>query len=383
MNAPLPNSSDELIRLSWHAYAPYYQHLLSQELDASNIAGWLADWTRLRRTWYEVQQRLYVASTVDTSSAETEALYNRFLDHIYPQVQAADQQIKEKLLASGLEPEWYRVPLRNLRAEAALFCQENIPLLSEELKLTHEYESIVGAQTVAWQGSEFTLPQLGLVYLDVDRSARERAWRLASARWLEDRQAIGDLWGRFLELRTRMAANAGLPDYRSYRWQKQLRFDYTPQDCYTFHRAIEAVVVPAALRFYEKRRQSLGVDVLRPWDLEVDPSGRPPLHPFDSMAELEAKTSAIFHAVDPQLGEYFEIMRREHLLDLDNRKSKAPGGYCTDFPIAERPFIFANSIGVHDDVQTLLHEGGHAFHVFESADLPYCWHTQIPWELWK
>ena len=240
MNASLPTSSDELIRLSWHAYAPYYQHLLSQELDASNIAGWLAEWTRLRRTWYEVQQRLYVASTVDTSSAETEALYNRFLDHIYPQVQAADQQVKEKLLASGLEPEWYRVPLRNLRAEAALFCQENIPLLSEELKLTHEYESIVGAQTVAWQGSEVTLPQLGLVYLDVDRSARERAWRLASARWLEDRQAIGDLWGRFLELRTRMAANAGLPDYRAYRWQKQLRFDYTPQDCYTFHRAIEA-----------------------------------------------------------------------------------------------------------------------------------------------
>jgi oligoendopeptidase F len=98
------------------------------------------------------------------------------------------------------------------------------------------------------------------------------------------------------------------------------------------------------------------------------------------MVELEAKTSAIFHAVDPQLGEYFEIMRREGLLDLDNRKSKAPGAYCTDFPIAGRPIIFANSIGVHDDVQTLLHEGGHAFHVFESADLPYCWHTQIPWE---
>ncbi len=122
-------------------------------------AGW-QDWTRLRRTWYEVQQRLYVASTVDTTSAEVEALYNRFLDHIYPQVQAADQQIKEKLLASGLEPEWFRVPLRNLRAEAALFSPENIPLLSEELKLTHEYESIVGAQTVTWQGAEVTLSQL-------------------------------------------------------------------------------------------------------------------------------------------------------------------------------------------------------------------------------
>ena len=380
MFTSLPASSDELMRMSWRDYEPYYRHLLGQDLDASNLSGWLADWTRLRRAWYEVQQRLYVASTVDTSSAEVDALFNRFLDDVYPQVQASDQQVKEKLLASGIEPQWYRVPLRNLRAEAALFSQENVPLLSEELRLAHEYESIVGAQTAVWQGSEVPLPQLALVYLDADRSARERAWRLASARWLEDRQAIGDLWGRSLQLRTRMAANAGLPDYRSYRWQKQLRFDYTPEDCRTFHRAIEKVVVPAALQVYEKRRQRLGVDPLRPWDLEVDPFGRPPLRPFDSMAELEAKTSAIFHAVDPQLGAYFEIMRREHLLDLDNRKSKAPGGYCTDFPIAERPFIFANSIGVHDDVQTLLHEGGHAFHVFESAHLPYCWHAQIPWE---
>jgi oligoendopeptidase F len=380
MSASLSASSDELMRMSWQDYEPYYRHLLAQKLDVSNIAGWLAEWTRLRRTWYELQQRLYVASTVDTTSVEVEALYNRFLDQIYPQAQAADQKIKEKLLASGLEPQWYRVPLRNLRAEAAVFSPDNIPLLSEELKLTHEHESIIGAQTVVWQGSEVTLSQLSLVYLDVDRSTREHAWRLASDRWLEDRPRINDLWGRFLQLRIRMAANAGLPDFRTYRWQKLLRFDYTPQDCRTFHNAIEAVVVPAALQVYDKRRQRLKLESLRPWDLEVDPFGHPPLRPFSSVAELEAKTSAIFHAVDPQLGEYFEIMRREHLLDLDNRKGKAPGAYCTDFPIAERPFIVAASVGVHDDVQTLLHEGGHAFHVFESAGLPYCWHTQIPWE---
>ena len=377
---PLPTSPDQLVRMSWQDYAPHYREILAQDLSASSISAWMTDWTRLRRTWYEAQQRLYVANTIDTASAEAETLLNRFLDEVYPQVQAADQQVKEKLLASGLEPPGYSVPLRYLRAEAALFRQENLPLLSEELKLSHEYEGIVGAQTVLWNGAELTLSQLSLVYLDSDRTARERAWMLASARWLEDRQAIDDVWQRSLQLRTRMAANAGLPDYRSYRWQKQFRFDYTPEDCRTFHSAIESVVVPAALQVYEKRRQRLGVESLRPWDLEVDPFGRPPLHPFASMAELEARTSAIFHAVDPQLGEYFEIMRREYLLDLDNRKNKAPGGYCTDFPITGRPFIFANSVGVHDDVQTLLHEGGHAFHVFESAALPYCWHMQIPWE---
>jgi len=203
---------------------------------------------------------------------------------------------------------------------------------------------------------------------------------LASQRRLTDRQAIDDLWTRYMTVRRQIAANAGLPDYRLYMWRKLLRFDYTPQDCMRFHQAIEDVVVPAALRTYEKRRLRLGVAVLRPWDLDVDPFGRAPLQPYRSISELEERTSTIFHKVDPQLGEYFEIMRRESLLDLDNRKGKAPGGYCTDFPVSQRPFIFANSVGIHDDIQTMLHEGGHAFHVFETASLPHSWHVQIPME---
>jgi oligoendopeptidase F len=181
-------------------------------------------------------------------------------------------------------------------------------------------------------------------------------------------------------LRRQIAANANLPDFRAYMWQKRLRFDYTPEDCYRFHRAIEAVVVPAASQIYEKRRRRLGVESLRPWDLDVDPLSRPPLQPFQTIPELEDKTSAIFHRVDPALGEYFEIMRREHLLDLDNRKGKAPGGYCTEFLVIRRPFVFCNSVGVHEDVQTLLHEGGHAFHVFEASRLPYYQYFQIPYE---
>jgi len=183
-----------------------------------------------------------------------------------------------------------------------------------------------------------------------------------------------------MHLRGKLATNAGQPDYRSYMWLHKLRFDYTPQDCETFHRAIEEVVVPAALRAYEKRRNRLGVKTLRPWDVDVDPFGRPALRPFEDIGELEQKISTIFHQVDPGLGAYFNIMREESLLDLDNRKGKAPGGYCTDFPVAKRPFIFANLVGVHDDVQTMIHEGGHAFHVFETANLLYHWHAQIPLE---
>ena len=371
---------DEFMRWDWAQIEPYYQALAAQPIDEASVESWLKDWTRLSKLLRETHQRLWVASTVDTTDLQARQRYTDFLDNIYPQAQAAEQKIKEKLLASGLEPPGFEVPLRNMRLEAELFCEANLPLLSEELKLATEYDKISGAQTVQWQGKEVTLLQLHPVYLDPDRSLRERAWRLASARQLADRQAINDLWVKLLAIRRQLAANANLPDYRLYRWRQLLRFDYTPQDCKQFHRAIEDVVIPAARRLYERRRRLLAVGALRPWDVHVDVRGRPPLKPFSTIAELEEKTSAIFEGVDPALGDYFEIMRREGLLDLDNRKGKAPGGYCTDFPASSRPFIFCNSVGVHDDVQTLLHEGGHAFHVFESSRLPYFQQMHVPLE---
>jgi oligoendopeptidase F len=376
----LPQTSHEFMQLPWSSIQPFYQELAARSLEESNVDQFLADWTTLTQLWSEAYQRLYVASTVDTTDPQAERAYYDFLDYIYPNVQDAEQTIKGKLLASGLQPSGFAVPLRILRAESDLFRQENLPLLAQELKLGMAYEKIAGAQTVQWEGQELTLLQLQPVYQDPQRERRERAWRLAAERQLADREAINDLWGRMMDVRRRLAANAGLPDYRAYRWQKQLRFDYTPQDCEVFHRAIKTVVVPAALKLYEKRRRQLGVERLRPWDLEVDPLSRPPLQPFKSVSELEAKTAAIFHKVDPQLGEYFEIMRREGLLDLDNRPGKAPGGYCTDFLVVRRPFIFTNAVGVHDDVQTMLHEGGHAFHIFEASRLPYYQHFQIPLE---
>jgi oligoendopeptidase F len=176
---------------------------------------------------------------------------------------------------------------------------------------------------------------------------------------------------QFLGLRQQIAANADLPNYRAYRWRELLRFDYTPEDCYQFHQAIEEVVVPAAKTVYERRRQRLGVDALRPWDLEVDLYRKPPLIPYTGISELEQTTSNIFRQVDPQLGEYFEIMRAENLLDLENRVNKAPGAYCSYYLYSKRPFILMNGVGIHDDVQTLLHEGGHAFQVFECSQLPF------------
>ncbi len=383
----LPSTPQELLAWQWPDIEPHCRALETYPLNAGNVHEWLVDWTRLTEKLEEMYTRLSIATSVNTADQEAEARLKAFLDTIFPNIMAADQRLKEKLLASGLEPAGFEIPLRNMRAEAELFREANLPLLSEQQKLALEYDKIFGAQTVQWEGEEITLTRLALNFRHPDRARRERAWRLKAERQLADRQAINDLWRKFMAVRAQIARNAGKPDYRAYAWQQRLRFDYTPQDCQAFAEAIERVVVPAARRVYERRREALGLDRLRPWDLTdgwfgnpPPPPDLPPLKPFRSIEELTRRASAVFHQVDPVLGGYFDTMLAEGLTDLENRKNKAPGAFCASLASLRKPFVFVNAVGTHEDVMTTLHESGHAFHVFETAHLPYIHQLTVPME---
>ena len=374
MQGTLPNTAFEFMDWSWAQIEPVYTELANRPLMAETVEQWLLDWTRLIRLLSEASNRLQIATTVNTEDKEAVTRFQNFMVNIGEPASLQEQKLKEKFLASGLEPKGFAIALRNMRSEANIFSAENVPLFTKEQDLIIEDNQIIGAQTVTWNGEEKTIIQLKQLLHSDDRTQREQVWKAISERRLADRPAMNALWTKLLPLRLEMASNAGYKSYRDFRWEQYKRFDYTPEDCLIFHDAIEKVVVPAATRIYEKQRQKLGVDRLRPWDLDRDdvyPPSRPPLHPFQTVEELVSKADAIFHKVDPELGDYFSIMRKEGLLDLDNRKGKAPGGYQAGLLQSGRPFIFMNAIGTQDDVQTLLHEGGHAFHLFEALKLPY------------
>lgn len=383
----LPTTPQEIIAWTWPEIEPYYKDLEARPLSAANMDGWLADWSSIGERIEEMYSRLSVATSVNTADKEADARMNAFLDGIFPNVMAAEQKLKEKLLASKLEPKGFDIPLRNMRAEADLFRESNLALLADQQKLAIEYDKIYGAQTVKWEGEEITLTRLAMNFQQPDRARREKAWHLKAERQLSDRKAINDLWLKFMDVRARIAINADKPSYREYAWVQKLRFDYGPEDCKSFAAAIEQVVVPAATHIYQKRKQALGLDTLRPWDLvdgwysrPTPAAGIPQLKPFASIEELKSKTSAIFHQVDPVLGGYFDSLVAEGLTDLDNRKNKAPGAYCTSYTSIRKPFIFVNAVGTHDDVMTTLHESGHSFHVFETAKIPYIHQLAIPME---
>ena len=362
---------EELMVWDWAQFEPRYAELEKTKLTEVNISDWLRAWTAVSDVRDELYNRLYVAASVNTTDKESQKRFDNFMENIFPQAMAAEQKLKEKLLASGLTVPGFEIPLRNMRAEAEIYREENLPLLVEEEKLGTAHDRVIGAQTVKWEGEEKTVRQMEVVLRETDRETRRKGWELLAERQLADREEINRQWVEYMRLREKIAANADAPDFRSYRWQVLMRFDYTPEDCVTFHNAIEKAVVPAVQRMAERRMQALGIGSLRYYDLFVDLSGKPPLKPFSTVREMKNKASAIFHHVLPRFGAYFDQMDKEGLLDLGNRKNKAAGGYCIDFSHTKRPFIFANAVGIHDDIQTLLHEGGHSFHAFESFSLPY------------
>ncbi|MBE3575017.1 MAG: M3 family oligoendopeptidase [Firmicutes bacterium] len=358
----------------WSTVQPRFDALQARNLTPDNVGEWLQEWSDLRAILEDAIFASYRAVTENTADPEIEARYLHFMQDIQPKITVAEQGLRRKLLAlkNYQPPANIREFYRRQQNQAALFREENVPLQAELAGMENEYNKIVGAMSVTLDGQEMTLQQANQRLYSPERAVREEAWRSVQVRWLQDRSALDDLYLQMLKVRRQMARNAGLPDFRAYRWRELSRFCYTPEDCLRFHEAIEQEVVPLARKYAAWRQRLLGVERLRPWDTEADPLGRPALHPFSQVEELIEGVQRIFNHLDPELGAYFARMRNGNL-DLASRPHKAPGGYCGGFHLTRTPYIFANCVGIQDDVNTLLHESGHAFHFIESCRQPLIW----------
>jgi len=346
------------------------------ELEGRAIASpdalerWCRDYSETLACLYEEGARRRVDHDCRNDDAPLKARYMEWIERIRPVLKQRtfllDKKLAESPHAASLPKGEFSIWLRSVKNSIELFREENIPLETEDTKLEAEYDEIVGAMTVEFDGETRTLPYMGRVLEETDRSRREAAFRSIWGRFLVDSDRIDSIYDRELELRARIGANAGFADYRAFRFRQLERFDYTPDDCCVFHDAIEHVAVPLVRKRHERRRELLGLDRLRPWDTSVDPEGRAPLRPFAGAPELVSGCREIFERVDPALGKHFQVLIDHRLLDLESRKGKAPGGYQCQYQETRRPFIFMNAAGLQRDVETLLHEGGHAFHSLES-----------------
>jgi oligoendopeptidase F len=353
----------------WSAIAPLFDRL-DQLLAAANTAvaleNLLLNWSELNAALDEESARRYIAMSCHTDNAEAERSYLHFVEQIEPQTKprqfALQQAYAKHPQRSTLPRPRYTVFDRDLANTVELFRPENIPLETEEAKLGQQYQKLIGSLTVNFRGEEKTLTQMGRYLEEPDRALREETWRLVADRRCREAATLDQQFDELTALRSRIATNAGFSNYRDYMFRAKGRFDYTPADCERFHDAVEKEVTPLLRALQAERKQKLGVASVRPWDLSVDPLNRAPLKPFTEVEEMVARSQRIFDRIDAELGNGFRQMRELKLLDLANRKGKAPGGYQYTLPEARVPFIFMNAVGLQRDVETMLHEAGHAFH---------------------
>ncbi|HSE28119.1 MAG TPA: M3 family oligoendopeptidase [Gemmatimonadales bacterium] len=371
--ADLPERADAFADATWDDLAPRFQSLADAPLDAAGAEAWLGAWSRLAAQVHEAAAAAMIAYTADTADERKRVAHLRFSTEILPKMEEREAGLARRLVALGWSRPDLETTLRRFRTSVEIFREANVPRLAELEGLAAEYQRITGGMLAEWDGERLPLPRLLPHLRSPDRAVRERAFRSIGAPYRGERPALAGLFDRMYHLRQAVAREAGFADFQGYSFRAKHRYDYGPDDCRRFHEAVEAVVVPATRRVLERRRVRLGVDRLRPWDLQVDPSGREPVRAFASAAEFEAGAERVFTAVDPALGAQFGIMRAERLLDLESRPNKAPGGYCETLPVRGRPYVHMNAVGLLEDVMTLLHEAGHCFHTFAAHPLPVLW----------
>lgn len=371
---------------SWEKLEPFYRSLTERPLQSlQDLHTWLIDRSELEAVVEEEGAWRYIRMTINTKDEKAVERFNVFVSEIEPEIAPFQDKLNKKMMACPfvreLETDKYFIYLRAIEQELKLFREENVPVIAEIQKEAQRYGATTGAQSISYNGQEMTMPKAATFLKSLDRNERETVFRLITDRREKDTPALDELFDLLLSLRNKVAANAGYPNYRDYMFAALGRFDYDVQDCEDFHESIREEIVPIMKDFMEERRQKLQLEKLRPWDTEVDVSGKPALHPFSNANELVEKTVKALQRIRPYFAECIATMNKMGHLDLESKDGKAPGGY--NYPLYEIgvPFIFMNAVGTQRDLVTMVHEGGHAIHSFLTRDLELTAFKGLPSEV--
>lgn len=359
---------------TWELLKPYFDELQNRNISSANeLETWLKDYSELSAVVSEDMAWRYIKMTCDTANTELRDRFNDFVQNIEPNLASVSNELNKKIIASPyreqLKKTGYDIYFRGIKNSIDLFREENIPLNTKLQELEQQFGEINGAQSIEHNGEKMTLQKAGIFLKDLNRQVREEVYNKVQNRRAQDEDKLNELFTKLIELRHQVALNAGFKNFRDYKHQALARFDYTVQDCLNFHEAVKLHAVPLINEHDKKRKQKLKLDDYRPWDTSVDEDALPPLKPFSTAQELIDKTIACFNRLDTFFGECIDTMQKLKRLDLESRIGKAPGGY--QYPLYETnvPFIFMNSVGLHRDLVTMVHEGGHAVHSFLDFDL--------------
>jgi oligoendopeptidase F len=377
---------EDLVITEFGVLAPYFQELLDREIKTlSDFDHWLKDRSELDAVLEEDLAWRYIRMSISTQDEALREAYTYFVTQIQPELAPLEDQLNQKLMAlpylDQRADSAHQIYFRSVRTALDLYREENIALEAALNEEAQQYGAISAAQTIEHDGKNLTMQQAALLLKEQDESLRQTIYEKMAAVRRKDREQLDALYTSLIQKRHQLALNTGFENYRDYKFVAMGRFDYTKADCFAFHEAIKTHIVPLVKGFQAEKLSKLGKERFKPWDLDVDPEGKPALKPFQTGAEMLSGTIAMFERIDPYFGDCLRVMDQLGHLDLDSKPGKAPGGY--NYPLYEIgvPFIFMNAVGTQRDLETMVHEGGHAIHSFLSRDLSLTAFKNLPSEV--
>jgi oligoendopeptidase F len=359
---------------SWGKIKSLFDDLVQRDINSvNNLEKWMLDRSELEAVLEEDMAWRYIKMNIDTTDKKLADKFHFWIKEISPNMAPYSHKLNLKLVKSPflkeLNQEKYRIYLRSINKQIEIFREENIPLFTEMQAKQQEYGAISAQMSIEVDGKKLTMQKAAQFLKDTNRKKREEVYYKISERRSQDEVALDNLFDELIDLRQKVAKNAGFDNYRNYMFAAMGRFDYTPKDCFSFHDAITKEIVPIITSYEQKRKDKLGYALYKPWDTSVDVDGLAPLKPFDCGTELTDLSIECFSKLRPYFGECLATMKAMNHLDLESKDGKAPGGFM--YPLYEIgvPFIFMNAVGSQRDLVTMVHEGGHAVHSFLSRDL--------------
>ena len=295
---------------------------------------------------------------------------NEYYDEIGPAVSNLDVQYASALLDSPFRAELEKalspVLFQSMEVARKSMAPEIIEDMVEENKLVREYSDLMAAMEFDWRGEKLPRAMLMKYAKDADRETRRECYEVLGRGLEEHKAELDSIFDRMVHVRDRMAKKLGYKNFIELGYYRMGRLCYDQEKVANFRANVLSDIVPVVARLRTENAKRLGIDKYMFYDDGVImPGGDPkPL----GKEQIFASAKKMYHAMGEETGRFIDLMLDNDAFDVDARKNKWGGGYCTDFAKYKQPFILANFNGTAGDVDVVTHEAGHALNAYLIAD---------------
>ena len=328
------------------------------------------------QTFSSIAHLNFAKNTKDNSAIEE----NNFYDEIGPEIAEIDNKFTKEIYSSKfrkeLEHEFGSHFFKLIEMELKSFDPKLVSLMKKENQLTNKYRTLLAGAEIEFMGKITNLTGLSPYMQDTNRNTRKKAYQALDIFFEKNKQELDEIFDDLVNIRNEKGKKLGFKNFTPLGYLNMSRSDYGPKEVEEYRKQIIKYIVPLVSKINKKRKEILGYDEMFIYDTLYFKNGNP--KPKGGVDFQVSQAKKMYKELSPETNEFFNIMIDQELMDLDNRSAKSGGGFCTSFPLLERPYIFANFNGTDHDVTVLTHEAGHAFQCYQSRKQPinrYLWPT--------